>query len=127
MEARRLALQMKSAANRPRPIWRRTTSTRSRVTTAYLALGRLQEALDTANSSLNINLRQYGPDALDTGVAYSTRARVMAALARPDDARNDLDQAERIFKGLGQSGEVLARQLVALRQTLMSNQPSSDR
>lgn len=94
---------------------------------AYLALGRLQEALDTANSSLNINLRQYGPDALDTGVAYSTRARVMAALARPDDARNDLDQAERIFKGLGQSGEVLARQLVALRQTLMSNQPSSDR
>ncbi|MEO5560429.1 MAG: serine/threonine-protein kinase [Dokdonella sp.] len=98
---------------------------RRQLAKVYLALGRLGQALDTANSLVSINPPPYGAQSLEAGFAFSVRAQVLAALHRRDDARTDLDQAERIFKGLGAEGDRLSRDLAGLRKTLMSSEPST--
>ena len=104
---------------------RLATEIRNQLAKAYLALGRFGEAFDTASALLSINLHAYGADSLETGLAYLARAKVLAALDRRDDAMKDLDQAARIFNGLGPPGEASSRELTVLRQALLSKEPST--
>ncbi|MEO7433384.1 MAG: serine/threonine-protein kinase [Dokdonella sp.] len=100
---------------------------RRQLAKAYLAQGHPAKALDCANSLVSSNPPPYGAQSLEAGFAYSVRAQALAALDRRDDARKDLDQAERIFKGVGAEGDRLGRDLAVLRTTLMSNEPSAAR
>ena len=99
---------------------------RRQLAKAYLALGRSVEAIEASNALLAVNLRAYGADSMETGLAYSARANVLAALHRRNDAQKDIDQAARIFTALGPTGEVGLRDLASLRHTLMSEQSSRE-
>lgn len=84
---------------------RSATSIRFNLAEVYVLAGDYTRAQPLAEDAVRIGSEQFGTTSLLTGLGFRARARVRAAQGNLDGAREDVEEARRIFTQLGKGAQ----------------------